>query len=142
MAHPVWRYKRGTSVVPVRQVPVTKLTGKVVGVQVILANGEKVWALVGNVDTSNARATEHFLTLSVEREGLWFTLSRYHDFDYAENGPEALARFLGLRVDEVFPISYDIRQYAKGEPAALSGKIHSEPRERLSRAEIIGMAVP
>ena len=86
--------------------------------------------------------TEHFLTLSIERDARWFTLARYHDLDRTENGPHALARFLGLSIEEVFPISYDIRQYVNGEAAALSGYIHEEPRERLSRTEIIRMAVP
>jgi hypothetical protein len=145
--YPVWRYanREGsdeTTVRPVKQVPVANLAGKVVGTQVQLANGEHIWALIGNVDAMNARLTEHFITLSVERNGRWFTLSRYHDFDYAENGPEALARFLGLPVDDVFPIVYDVRKYAKGDPAALAGQVCKEPRERLSRAEIIAMAVP
>jgi hypothetical protein len=146
-AHAVWQYanREGsdeTAVRPVKHVPVANLTGKVVGTQVQLANGEHVWALIGNVDASNPRLTEHFLTLSIERDGRWFTLSRYHDLDYAENGPEALATLFGLPVEDVFPISYDIRKYAKGDAAALSGQIRKEPRERLSRAEIIAMAVP
>jgi hypothetical protein len=143
---PVWQYANGegddTAVRPVKRIPVTNLSGKIVGAQVLLANGEQVWALIGNVDASNSRLTEHFLTLSIERDGRWFTLSRYHDFDYDENGPEALARFLGVQVSDVFPIAYDIRQYAKGDDAALTGQIHKEPRERLSRAEIVAMAVP
>ena len=118
------------------------LTGKVVGTQVTLANGQHAWALIGNIDATNARLTEHFLTLSIERGGCWFTLARYHDFGYTENGPDALAHFLVLPVDAVFPISYDVRQYAKGDAATLSGQIRKEPRERLSRAEIIAKAVP
>ncbi len=146
-AYPVWQYtnREGfdeTFVRPVKRVPVVNLTGKVVGTQVVLGNGQRVWALIGNVDAKNARLTEHFLTLSVERDGRWFTLARYHDLDYAENGPEGLAGFLGLPVDEAFPIAYDLRKYAKGDAAALSGQIRKEPRERLSRAEIIAMAVP
>jgi hypothetical protein len=146
-AHAVWQYANRdgvdeTLVRPVKRVPVASLTGKIVGTQVRLANGTCVWGVLGNVDASNARLTEHFVTLSVFRNGRWFTLSRYHDFDYAENGPDALARFLSLSVEEVFPIAYDIREYAKGDPAALAGQIYKDPRERLSRAEIIGMAVP
>ena len=30
--------------------------------------------------------TEHFLTLSIERNGHWFMLARYHDPDYDESG--------------------------------------------------------
>jgi hypothetical protein len=146
-AHAVWQYANRdgdgeTLVRPIKRVPVENLTGRVVGAQVRLANGTHVWGLLGNVDARNARLTEHFLTLSVFRDGRWFMLSRYHDFDYAENGPGALARFLELPVDQVFPIAYDIRAYANGDSAALVGEIREEPRERLSRAEIIAMAVP
>ena len=145
--NPVWQYtesdKPGDTVVhPVMQVPVKTLTGKVVATQVTLGNGTLVWALIGNVDVGNPRLTEHFLTVSVEKSGQWFTLSRYHDFDYADRGPEALAQFLGLPVNEVFPISYDIRRYVTGDPAGLSGQVSKDPSEKLTRAEIIAMAVP
>ena len=62
--------------------------------------------------------------------------------DYGVRGPQALARFLGFPVDDVFPISYGVRKCVKGHPAALAGSILREPRVRLTRAEIIGMAVP
>jgi hypothetical protein len=146
-AYPVWQYtnREGgdeTFVRPVKRASVENLSGKVIGAEVVLANGRRAWALIGNVDPLNVRLTEHFITLSVEREGRWFALSRYHDFDYSENGPEALSRFLDLPIDDVFPIAYDIQQYAKGDPAALAGHIRKEPRERLSRSEIIAVAVP
>lgn len=146
-ACPVWQYanREGfdeTLVRPAKRVPTASLAGKVVGTEVVLANGRRIWALIGNVDTTNARLTKHFLTLTVERDGRWFTLARYHDFDYSDKGPEALATFLKLPLDQVFPISYDIRQYAKGDIAVLIGQIHKEPQERLSRAEIISLAVP
>lgn len=147
LAHPVWQYVHvensdETAVRPIKRVPVANLTNKIVGDQVTLSNGERIWALIGNVDTTNARFTSHFLTLSVEREARWFSLARYHDYDFFERGPEALARFLGRSTSEVFPITYDIRKYAKGDPAALNSQILLEPIERLSRAEIIAMAVP
>jgi len=31
-------------------------------------------------------------------------LARYHDFDYGQNGPDALARFLELPLDKVSPL--------------------------------------
>lgn len=143
-AFPVWEFTNSegvdeTFVRPVKRTPVVSLTGRVVGTQVVLANGKRVWGLIGNVDLKNPRVTEHFLTVSVERNGDWFDLARYHDFDAAERGPEALARFLGLAVDETFPITYDIDQVAKGDDAALRGQIPKTPRERLSRQEIIAM---
>jgi hypothetical protein len=146
-AHAVWQYANveganETLIRPIRRLPVARLAGRVVATRVQLANGTCVWGLLGNIDESSARLTEHFLTLSLLQERQWFTLARYHDFDYSENGPDALARFLGLPVDEVFPIAYDIRHYVKGDSAALAGRIPKEPRERLARAELIALAVP
>jgi len=145
---PVWQYtndegKYGeTAVLPIKKTPVKNLTGRVVGTQVRLANNTNVWALIGNIDASNPRLTQHFLTLSVFRNGHWFTMARYHDFDANERGPRELANFLDLGVDEVFPIHYDIRPFCLGDHTALSGIITKEPRERLSRAQIIALAVP
>jgi hypothetical protein len=145
--YPVWQYTNRdpsdeTAVRPVKKIPVANLDGKIVGTQVQLRNGEHVWALIGNLDSANPEFAEHFITLSIERNGSWFHLARYHDFNYAESGPEALAHFLGLHLNEVFPISYDVRKYVKGNPATLAGAIRREPRKKLSRAEIIALAVP
>ena len=98
-------------------------------------------ALIYNVMPESARQMEHLLTLSIEHAGKWFDLARYHDIDYTNGSPEALARFLGLVVDEIFPISFDLRPYVEGDPAVLQGNVLREPRERLSRDEIIAMAL-
>jgi hypothetical protein len=97
---------------------------------------------LGNVDSENARLNQHFLTISIERDGRWFHLARYHDRDYDSRGPQALAGFLGLKVDEIFPIAFDLRPVARGSPDALTGVVSKEPSERLSRAQIIALAVP
>ena len=130
-----------TSVRPITRVPVRTMTQRLVGAQVTLANRQLAWARVSNVSEHDARSTEHFITLSLEHAGEWFHLARYHDVDYAERGPEALAHFLGLRVDELFPISYDLRPYVVGNDAALVGRVLKEPRERLAKAELIAMAI-
>jgi hypothetical protein len=145
-AYPVWEFINDdevdeTAVRPVTQLPVSDLGGKLVGTPVNLAIGREVWALLGNIDARNARLNQHFLTLSIAHAGRWFRLARYHDHDYAERGPEALARVLGLPVDAVFPINYDLRPYARGDAAALCGQVDREPKERLTRAEIIALAV-
>jgi hypothetical protein len=147
MANPVWQFvnRDGSGemlVRPVGRVPVRSLVGKIVGTQIRLANGTQRWALVGNLDERNPRFTEHFLTISVENAGKWFSLARYHDRDFAVRGPEALSQFLHLKVDEVFPFSFDVRRYATDDSPALVGIVGKEPRERLSRADIIAMAVP
>lgn len=144
----VWQYTNSeervgeTAIRPVKKIPVKNLNARLVGTQVRLANGSHLWALIGNVDPDNPRLTQHFLTLSVFNKGKWFTMARYHDFDSGERGPHALADFLGLAVTDVFPISYDIRRFSLGKSDALMGVIEEAPREKLTRAQIIALAVP
>jgi hypothetical protein len=150
-AHPVWEYALDvegvegndeTSVRPVREIPVSTLRGRVVGTRVRLANGTSVWALLGNVDERSARRTQHFLQVTVWRGAKAFDLARYQDSDYARRGPKALARFLGLAIDDVFPLAYDLRAVAKkGRPAALAGTIPKEPPEKLSGDELTDLAI-
>jgi hypothetical protein len=146
VANPVWEFINNdalgeTAVRPVEKIPVENLDGRIIGIHVRLANGKAVWASIGNVDIADPRATEHFLIISIENAGQWFHLARYHDIDYEKRGPEALARFLGLPVHEVFPISYDFTQYVRGEAASLSGTILKEPREKRTQSELIHWAV-
>ena len=144
---PVWRFVHApalgdTVVGPVKRLPVQDLTGKIVGSRVRLANGTSRWAMLGNVGVDKPEMTEHWLTLSLEDQGRWFHLARYHDPAYERFGPQALAAFLGLPVEEVFPISYDITAVVNGPPAALKGTVEKEPKVRLARAQIVRMAVP
>jgi hypothetical protein len=131
-----------TVVRPVKRTPVTSLTGRGVGTQVLLANGERRWALIANVDPGNPRLTQHFLTIRVFDHGEWFSLARYHDYDADTHGPVALAEFLGLPIAAVFAIRFDLRRYCAGDPAALAGTVEREPQERLTRRQIISLAVP
>lgn len=145
---PVWKYTNddeeldGVGVRPVKRLPVERLAGCLIGTRVRLANGHEAWALIGNVEERDPRSTQHFLVLSVWRDGRWFALARYHDHDLHQHGSEALAAFLELRLDEVFPISYDLRPFCRGEWTALVGTIEATPREKLSRAQLIALAVP
>jgi hypothetical protein len=147
-AHPVWRFtgsdKSGeTLVTPIKRLPVKSLSGSIVGCEVKLASGEKIVAMLGNIHADNARLTEHFMTLSVLRvDGEVFHLARYHDFDFNERGPAALAEFLKMKKENIFPIAWDIRHLVNGEKNALHGILEEIPRERLTRAQIIALAVP
>jgi hypothetical protein len=147
-AFPVWEYTNAdeevdeTVIRPIAKTPVKTLTGRVVGSQVKLAGGALQWALLGNIDASNPTLTKHFVTLSLFHDGRWFTMARYHDLDADTHGPDALAAFLGLPVDSVFPIAYDISALCIGDAAALIGTIPRKPTERLTRSQIIALAVP
>jgi hypothetical protein len=120
--NPVWEFVSTdepdeTYVHPVEQLPATVLDGRIVGIETQLANGQSVWALLGNVDLHSAVKTSHFLTVSVRVGDGWFHLARYHDFDFDTRGPAALASRLGLASSEVFPIRYDISAWASGDQA-------------------------
>jgi hypothetical protein len=146
-AHPVWRFVRGDSrsedrVRPVRRLPVSKLAGKLVASELQLASGTRVWGLLGNIDLANPELTAHFVSLSVLHAGRWFYLARYHDPGWVEHGPTALSSFLGSAVPQVFPLSYDISRWCIGLAEVTRGKITAEPPRRLSRAELIALAVP
>lgn len=142
--HPVWKFKGGRDqfVEPVAKLPCKTLVGRVVGAKVSLADATTFWALIGNVCPERPEFSTHFLTLSLLNHGAWFHLARYHDFDYSERGPMQLAAFLGKSPKDVFPISYDLRTVYVGESASLQGVVEMEPSERLTREEIIAMAVP
>jgi hypothetical protein len=146
-AFKVWQYTSMDTdtefvLCPVKKLPVKSLSGRLAGTEVRLSNGTKVWALIGNIDLSNPRLTQHFLTLSIHRKGKWFTMARYHDHDVAKRGPKALAAFLHLPSNDVFPITYDLSGLAVGSSSALVGIIAVQPIEKLTRAEIISLAVP
>ncbi len=55
-----------------------------------------------------------------------FILVRPHVGGYDTHGPAALAEFLGLGVNDLFPITYDISDVADGLEAVVKGTV---PRE-------------
>lgn len=147
-AHPIWAFLPETDewdetwVTPVSSLPVTDLSGRVVGTTLHLVSGQTVPAVLGNVSLQSIRQTQHFLSVTVFRsDGQVFDLARYHDVDADRRGPSALADFLGLREADVFPMSYDISAVATGLPEVVSGQIHQEPKERLSEDQLIDMAI-
>jgi hypothetical protein len=145
--HPVWETilddeADDPSVFPVDSLPVTNLDSRFVATCVRLENGKQVWAMLFGVDLTDSRKTEHLLQLRIEHNGAWFWLARYWDIDADRNGPSALAQFLGLSIDDVFPIHYDLTSLVTGLPSVIKGQIPKEPLERLPEAEIIRMCVP
>lgn len=147
VAAPVWQFmnldSRGELLVrAVEELPVKHLDGCVLGASVLLANGETKTALLGNINATDAFKTKHFLTVALEDGNGWFHLARYHDADRDQHGPGWLAAALGLRVEDVFPLEYDVRHLCSGLEDALAGVIEAEPRELLSRSQLITLAVP
>ena len=142
----MWRFVRTDEpdeswVVPLAGRRVSSFTAKIVGTEVTLADGSRLWALFGNVDPANPELTEHFLSASFFVNRKWFHLARYHDVDVEKRGPRALASALNRRLSDVFPIQYDLRPFARGNHPALANVIRQRPRKRLTRAQVIALAV-
>lgn len=129
---PVWEFdienegqpdRDETWMIPVTELPVSDLSNRLVGTQAQLSSGEFVSCILGNIDLNNRQKTEQFLCLTVLKDdGNQFFLARYFDSDYDQQGPEALASFLGMSVDEIFPITYDISASAAGLESVTSDK--------------------
>ena len=145
----VWKFpseapqRDETWVEPVPKVPVSTLAGRIAALRVRLADDTLSPAILGNIDLRNPVLSQHFRTLTLIGRGTaWFDLARYHDSDYDSRGPGALADFLGLPLSAVFPISYDLSGLVLGSAACVLGQIPAEPENRLTKAELIAMAVP
>lgn len=144
--HPVWEFCNDddageTVVTPVKKLPISTADSRIVGCELRLANGSLTFGFLGTLSLTKSDQNQHFLTLSIFIGGVIEHLSRYHDFDFAERGPAWLAKKLGKKVEEVFPIFYDVSAIASGSADCLRGFMSVEPKKKLSRREIIQLAV-
>lgn len=143
--HPVWEFqpedqsRDETWVLPVKRLPVTSLPNRIVAVLARLGNGTLVTAMIENISLSNPRSTRQFQRVSIAKDDCWFHLARYFDIDREGREPADLARFLGLSLEDVFPISYDLTGIAVGLPEVVQGTISAEPEERLRDQERMAM---
>lgn len=145
--HPVWEYinddELGESMAkPVVQIPVNNMSGRVCGTKVKMANGNTIWAALSNLSVDNEFRNKYLLSVSLFVGNQIFHLARYHDVEYDRCGPNALSKLLGFQVKEVFPISYNLRgvvHNGSGDP--VKGQVLDAPVHRLSRIEIIDLAV-
>src|SRR5215469_1331196 len=143
--HPVWEFALDqehadeTLMRPVINLPADHLLTRIVGTKVILADGSEAWGAFENLDPDSGYKTRHLLSTSLFNGREWFTLDRYHDFDRENHGPVALANFLGKTVEDVFPIQYDVTNCCVGEADALRGVIEGEPKDQLTRDEVMDL---
>lgn len=141
--NPVWEYTSfdGYLVKPVYTLPVDSLDNRIIGTKLCLNTGIEVWGVLSNFDVRSAKMNQHFLAVWIERDGKWFELARYHDVDFGKRSPEKLAEFLGLSMDDVFPIEYDISASVLGPRSTVANLIQAEPAEKLNQQELIRLAI-
>jgi len=146
LKHPVWEMIEDARdpdvfVIPVSQVPVTSMMNRLAGTQLQLADGSRYWALLGNISPKDSLSTRHFLTVSICSQEKWFDLARYHDVDYSRRDGVALASFLGKKLADVFPITYDLTPLVRGDRDALVGTISHPVDSKLSEDELIRLSL-
>ena len=147
MKNAVWRFTDSdepdeTYVSRVRKFPLAECDGCIIGTEIELSNGDKLVGFVGNLNPKSPSKNEHFLTLSVFREdGTLFHLARYHDTEYKKHGPEKLAKFLGLRVADIFPTSFTIPRTILGTRGDYRGILNREPSKKLTSEELIDLSL-
>ncbi len=117
------------------------LSGLIIGTQIKLADGSTVWALLQNISRAGQEVNDHFLTVTINQNGEWFTLARYHDINRQIFGPNSLALFLGRTIQDIFPMTYDLRDILNADTEKLIGTIHEQPANRLSRQELISLSL-
>ena len=145
-ANPVWEFINDdetdeTLVKPVKKLPVSSCDGRLVGCELRLADGSTIFGFLGNLDLTKADRNQHFLTLSLFLNGSIEHLARYHDIDFSDSGPASLAQKIGKKEEDIFPISYDISLCAIGSGDCIHGLIQKEPKQKLTRSEIIMLAL-
>lgn len=145
--YPLWEFisesefQDETYMLPSIQLPVENFDGRLLSCPIILSNGQVCHGLLGNINTTNTEFNPHLITLSFVIPDGRFNLARYHDYDYHQNGPESLAEFLGLPISEIFPISYAFDPSILIGATGITEYLDQVPEKKLSRAEIIELAL-
>jgi hypothetical protein len=146
--YPVWEYISDEAnypdeswIKPVKKYPVETLENRIIGLQVTIANGQKLWAIIENIDFSNDEITKHCISLDLFYNDDWIPLARYYDINYNKYGPQQLADTIGLPIDEVFPIRYELPTSVCKVNHYNNGIIKKTPDVILSNDMIIDMII-
>lgn len=129
---------------PVKINKTDKFFDRLAGCKVIFADGTSCTAFIAGIDLEVPQFSKHNRELHLWIEGRgWFQLAQY--FDSAELkascGDEVLCELLGKRLDEVFPIAFDLRNRAKSDSPCLSGRFEHNPPWGITRQEVMELLV-
>jgi hypothetical protein len=130
--YPVWEFNLEyeeqldeTAVQPVEALPVRSLDNRIVGTVVMLANGDTHWAILGGIDLQNPEDARGIDGLSLFWNGDRVVFDRMLDFGEAGRQARTFAETLGLKIDDVFPIRYDLSRHCIGTQNLVCGLIPS-----------------
>src|SRR5687768_141242 len=120
--HPIWMDCGADGYCPVLILPVRKLTDCLVVCELRLANGDKHLGILSGIYLNNATLTNLTIDLIIIVNNEMFGYRKSLLEPYRSND---ICNFLSLRIEEIFPISYDISRFAVGRPEVLKGQIEA-----------------
>jgi hypothetical protein len=130
-----------TSIRPATRSSLKSIEGKIVACSFRLNNGAELVGVMSNL-TNNVSRNAHLANAALLIEGKWFFLARYHDAEFKTHGPAVVALRLKLPLGKIFPITYEVLHRFNPPSAAQRGVIHAKPKNKLTRKQIIELAVP
>ena len=146
--YPVWEFLNDdehplgdTAMQPVSDLPTRQFDGRIFGTIVTLADGSLFPATIADLNFGPKKYRSHFRSLTLFAKGKRFHLANYFQLRYQEQGPAALAAFLGKTTEEVFPISYDISDIAVGPSDVVRGQFKAEVKDPIPRHRLMEITV-
>jgi hypothetical protein len=121
-----------------------KFSGRLVSCQVTFANDSRHWALIEGIDIDTPEFSRHNREIRLFVEGCgWFHLAQYFDNEEIKKyrGESVLSEMMGLSVDEIFPIEFDVRELSSVDSSCLSGTFEVNPGWGLSKADVMALLV-
>ena len=129
---------------PIKTNETKKFSGRIAGCEVTLADGTQNSAFIEGIDIETPKFSKHHRTLIlwIPASG-WFQLAKYYSNDELKAicGDEVLCNVLGKSLDEVFPISFDLRDRSSIDSPCLTGTFEHNPSWGLSGAEVMQILV-
>ncbi|MCX7112818.1 MAG: hypothetical protein NTX45_22405 [Proteobacteria bacterium] len=129
---------------PVKAKKIKKFTGRIVASKVILADNSYCSALILGINIETPEFSRHNreLILWIPKLG-WFRLAQYFDSNEikAIRGDDVLCDALEKSLDQVFPISFDLRDRSSIDSPCLTGTFEHDPSWGLSGAEVMQILV-
>ena len=150
---PLWRYtlderanEDETWASPIRLLPPLKLSAKspaglaCIATDLRFADGSTHFGLLSPL-SGVAELDEQATTVSVFFAGARLDLAGYYDVETDRLSPNDFAKQLDRRIEQVFPISYDVSKFFGGPPSKWRGMVFERPQRPLSREEYIDLIV-
>ena len=129
--HPIWMEHDLGKYEPALDLPVSDLEDGFVACNLVLANGDMIRGVISGIYLNDPELTEVASGLILIKNGEMFGYRKSVLEPYRSS---MIQEFLSLRLNEIFPIRYDISEIAIGHPDAVRGIINASYPEELSNS--------